>query len=135
MRERQILGKSLALAVALCLAVVLAAPVLAGGGGPPARTGNLHDDCSNFSLSSNKKQLSADCRTSDDNTDTTSRTITYGSNVQSNDSGNLECGSGALSCDHRTYIYNFRLDTSDENVVRLRAHCFYWGWSGGTVNL
>ncbi len=57
---------------ALGIAAALAGPALAGGGGgPPARTGAIHDDCEGVSLqeSGGKLELRANCRTSDENED------------------------------------------------------------------
>ena len=64
----------LAVAAALLgLAAVSAGPALAGGGGgPPARTGEIHEDCDWAALhkQGGRMELLADCRTSDDSEDT-----------------------------------------------------------------
>ena len=67
------LGSPVGAIAALGLAAVLAGPALAGGdSGPPARTGEIHDDCDWAALhkQGGRMELLADCRTGDDSEDT-----------------------------------------------------------------
>ncbi len=96
--ERSLFGAIAALGVA----AMLAGPALAGGSGPDPRTGNIHDDCNQFSLQEDgdKLLLKAKCRTSDSNTDKKETSIDLAASI-GNDNGYLKWNQSLFhkSCD------------------------------------
>ncbi len=122
MRTRRIGIRSLAVAVAaLGVAAVLAGPALAGGGGPSARTGKIHQDCDQFSTqaSGDKLLLKANCRTSDDNENKKQTSVNLAANI-----GNAD---GYLTWNGNSFHKSCNKIAAEKHNdgVKLKASCSY----------
>ena len=123
MHANRISGRAtISAAAALAVAAVLAGPVLAGGdSGPSARTGNIHQDCDQFSTQSSGDSflLKANCRTSDDNENKKATSINLATNI-GNANGNLTWNGNSF---HKSC--NKIAAEQHNDGVKLKARCSY----------